>query len=139
MNTGLWPLALYFFSAIALVIIMIGLSSLLGESHKERTTGDPYESGMVVTGSAHVRFNAPFYLIAVFFVIFDLETFFIISWAVAIRELGWTGYIEILAFIAVLFLSLIYLWRVGALDLLSKNKLICRKSPTAEGSTKTLT
>ncbi len=136
MNTGLWPLALYFFSAIALVIIMIGLSSLLGESHKERTTGDPYESGMVVTGSAHVRFNAPFYLIAVFFVIFDLETLFIISWAVAIRELGWTGYIEILAFIAVLFLSLIYLWRVGALDLLSKHKLICRKSPSAEAARK---
>ena len=103
MNTGLWPLALYFFSAIALVIIMIGLWYLLGESHKERTTSDPYESGMVVSGSAHVRFNAPFYLIAVFFVIFDLETLFVISWAVAVRELGWTGYIEILVFIAVLF------------------------------------
>lgn len=139
MNTGLWPLALYFFSAIALVIIMIGLSYLLGESHKERTTSDPYESGMVVTGSARVRFNAPFYLIAVFFVIFDLETLFVISWAVAVRELGWTGYIEILVFIAVLFLSLIYLWRVGALDLLSKNKLTCRKSPNAVGSTETLT
>ncbi len=139
MNTGLWPLALYFFSVIALVIIMIGFSYLLGESHKERTTGDPYESGMVVTGSAHVRFNAPFYLIAVFFVIFDLETLFVISWAVAVRELGWTGYIEILVFIAVLFLSLIYLWRVGALDLLSKNKLTCQKSPNAVGSTETLT
>ena len=117
LNTALWPLALYFFSAIALAVIMIGFSYLLGESHKERTTGDPYESGMVVTGSSHVRFNAPFYLIAVFFVIFDLETLFVISWAVAIRELGWPGYIEMLIFITVLFVSLIYLWRLGALDL----------------------
>ena len=117
LNTALWPLALYFFSVIALAVIMIGFSYLLGESHKERTTGDPYESGMVVTGSSHVRFNAPFYLIAVFFVIFDLETLFVISWAVAIRELGWPGYIEMLIFITVLFVSLIYLWRLGALDL----------------------
>ncbi|MEI6134155.1 MAG: NADH-quinone oxidoreductase subunit A, partial [Desulfomonile sp.] len=117
LNTALWPLALYFFSAIALAVIMIGFSYLLGESHKERTTGDPYESGMVVTGSSHVRFNAPFYLIAVFFVIFDLETLFVISWAVAIRELGWPGYIEMLIFISVLLVSLIYLWRLGALDL----------------------
>ncbi len=117
LNTALWPLALYFFSAIALAVIMIGFSYLLGESHKERTTGDPYESGMVVTGSSHVRLNAPFYLIAVFFVIFDLETLFVISWAVAIRELGWPGYIEMLIFISVLLVSLIYLWRLGALDL----------------------
>ena len=117
LNTALWPLALYFFSAIALAVIMIGFSYLLGESHKERTTGDPYESGMVVTGSSHVRFNAPFYLIAVVFVIFDLETLFVISWAVAIRELGWPGYIEMLIFISVLLVSLIYLWRLGALDL----------------------
>ena len=117
LNTALWPLALYFFSAIALAVIMIGFSYLLGESHKERTTGDPYESGMVVTGSSHVRLNAPFYLIAVFFVIFDLETLFVISWAVAIRELGWPGYIEMFIFITVLFVSLIYLWRLGALDL----------------------
>jgi NADH-quinone oxidoreductase subunit A len=117
LNTALWPLALYFFSAIALAVIIIGFSYLLGESHKERTTGDPYESGIVVTGSSHVRLNAPFYLIAVFFVIFDLETLFVISWAVAIRELGWPGYIEMLIFISVLFVSLIYLWRLGALDL----------------------
>ena len=117
MNTALWPLAIYFFAAIAIAIIMVGLSYLLGESHKERTTGDPYESGMVVTGSAHVRFNATFYLIAVFFVIFDLETLFIISWAVAAGELGWVGYLEILVFIIVLAISLMYLWRSGALEL----------------------
>ncbi|MGC8602408.1 MAG: NADH-quinone oxidoreductase subunit A [Desulfomonilaceae bacterium] len=107
---------------------MVGLSYLLGESHKERATGSPYESGMVVTGSARLRFNVSFYLIAVFFVIFDLETLFIISWAVAVRDLGWTGYLEILVFITVLFISLIYLWRIGALDLRRKSNLIASGS-----------
>ncbi len=120
MNLALWPLALYFFAVLILAAVMIGLSHFLGEQHKERTTGEPYESGVVLTGSARVRFDANFYLIAVFFVIFDLETLFIISWAVAVRELGWTGYIEVLIFIAVLLVALIYLWRVGALELRGK-------------------
>jgi len=99
--------------------MMLGLSYFLGESHKERTTGEPYESGMVVTGSARVRFDANFYLIAVFFVIFDLETLFIISWAVNVRELGWRGYIGMLFFVGTLLVALVYLWRVGALELRS--------------------
>ena len=102
---------------------MIGFSMLLGERHKERTTGEPYESGVAPTGSAQIRFNANFYLIAVFFVIFDLETLFIISWAVAVRELGWTGYIEIVIFIGILFVALIYLWGVGGLEIRPKNRL----------------
>ena len=122
METDLWPLALYFFAVLAVVSIMIGLSSVLGERHQERATTDPYECGMVSTGSARVRFNAAFYLIAVFFVIFDLEALFIISWAVAVRELGWSGYVEILIFIGILFAALVYLWRVGALELRGKGR-----------------
>jgi NADH-quinone oxidoreductase subunit A len=122
LNVALWPLARYFFAVLALVVMMIGFSYFLGERHKERTTGDPYESGIVPTGSARIRFDANFYLIAVFFVIFDLETLFIISWAIAVRELGWTGYIEIVIFIGILFVALIYLWGVGGLDLGTKNK-----------------
>ncbi len=122
MNIALWPLALYFFAVLALAVVMIGLSQLLGERHKERTTGEPYESGIAPTGSARIRFDANFYLIAVFFVIFDLETLFIISWAIAVRELGWTGYIEIVIFIGILFVALIYLWGVGGLDLGAKNR-----------------
>jgi len=122
LNVVLWPLALYFFAVLALAIVMIGLSYFLGERHRERTTGEQYESGIMPTGSARIRFNANFYLIAVFFVIFDLETLFIISWAVAVRELGWAGYIEIVIFIGILFVALIYLWGVGALDLKMKNR-----------------
>jgi NADH-quinone oxidoreductase subunit A len=116
-DTALWPLAVYFFVVIALVTAMIVISFFLGERHKERTTGEPYESGIIATSSAHVRFDVRFYLIAVFFVIFDLEALFIFAWALALRELGWTGYLEILIFIGVLVAALVYLWRIGALEM----------------------
>jgi NADH-quinone oxidoreductase subunit A len=122
LNVALWPLVLYFFAVLALVAIMIGFSQLLGERHNERTTGEQYESGAPPTGSAQIRFNANFYLIAVFFVIFDLEALFIISWAIAVRELGWAGYIEIVIFIGILFVALIYLWGVGGLEIRAKNR-----------------
>jgi NADH-quinone oxidoreductase subunit A len=112
----LWPLALYSAATVLLVTGMIGLSYVLGQRHTGRATGEPYESGIASTGSAHVRFDVKFYLIAMFFVIFDLEAVFIFAWAVALRESGWAGYIEILFFIAVLAGALVYLWRNGALE-----------------------
>ncbi len=112
----LWPLLVYMAAAVALVSAMIGISALLGQRHKERTTDDPYESGIIPTGSARIRFDVKFYLMAVFFVIFDLEAVFIFAWAGAARRLGWTAYVEILIFVGFLLLALFYLWRVGALD-----------------------
>jgi len=111
-----WPLGVYFVAVVILVSGMIGLSYILGEHHRDRATGEPYESGIVSTGSARQRFSAKFYLIAMFFVIFDLEAVFIFAWAVAARELGWAGYIEVLIFIGILVATLVYLWRQGALD-----------------------
>jgi NADH-quinone oxidoreductase subunit A len=115
-GTTLWPLAVYIAAVVLLILAVIGLSSLLGQKHKDRATGEPFESGIVPTGSARLHFSAKFYLIAMFFVIFDLEAVFVFAWAVAVPELGWAGYIEILIFVAVLFVTLIYLWRLGALD-----------------------
>jgi NADH-quinone oxidoreductase subunit A len=113
----LWPLAVYFAGVIFLVGIgMVGLSFLLGQRHKDRATGEPYESGIVSQGTARIRLSAKFYHVAMFFVVFDLEAVFIFAWAVAIRELGWMGYIEAIVFIGVLFAGLVYLWRLGALD-----------------------
>lgn len=112
----LWPLVVYFCAIAAIVGVMIGLSSLLGQRHRERATGEPYESGIVSTGSARIHFDIKFYLVAVFFLIFDLEAAFLYAWAVAVRETGWAGYIEALLFIGVLGAALVYLWRRGALD-----------------------
>ena len=95
---------------------ILAVSYLLGQRHTERATGIPYEGGIVSEGSAEVRLSAKFYLMAMFFVIFDLEAVFLFAWAVAGRELGWAGYFEVLVFIAVLLAGLVYLWRLGALD-----------------------
>jgi NADH-quinone oxidoreductase subunit A len=112
----LWTFGVYFLLVLALVVAMLAVSYVLGQRHREHATGSPYESGIVSTGSAHVRLSAKFYLVAMFFVIFDLEAVFIFTWAVAGRALGWAGYWEILIFSGVLIAALIYLWRVGALD-----------------------
>jgi NADH-quinone oxidoreductase subunit A len=106
----------YFVAVLAVVAAMLGGSFVLGQRHKQRATGEPYESGIVSTGSARLRLPVVFYLVAVFFVIFDLEAVFLIAYAVAARELGWTGYVEALVFIGVLVVALAYLWRLGALD-----------------------
>jgi NADH-quinone oxidoreductase subunit A len=112
----LWPLAVYFAAVVVIVTVMITLSFVLGERHQDRQTGEPYESGILSTGTARVRFDIKFYLIAMFFVIFDLEAVFIFAWAVSIRETGWAGYAEMLIFIGVLVAALAYLWRLGALE-----------------------
>ena len=118
----LWPLAVYAAIVGFLVVAMLGLSYVLGQRHEDRATGSPYESGIVSAGSARVRFSAKFYLIAMFFVIFDLEAVFIFAWAVAVRETGWKGYAEVSFFIGVLLATLAYLWRVGALDWKQRNR-----------------
>lgn len=112
----LWPLVVYAALVAVLVAAMLGLSYVLGQRHHDRSTDFPYESGILSEGSARVRLSFKFYLVAMFFVIFDLEAIFIFAWAVAVRETGWTGYIEVSIFIAVLLAALAYLWRVGALD-----------------------
>jgi NADH-quinone oxidoreductase subunit A len=113
---NLWPLAVYVAIVGMLVVAMLSLSFVLGQRHQDRATGAPYESGILSEGSARVRFSAKFYLVAMFFVIFDLEAVFLFAWAVAVRETGWAGYAEVLLFVTVLFATLAYLWRVGALD-----------------------
>lgn len=112
----LWALGIYFVVVLLLVIAMLVVSYLLGQRHHEHSTVFPYESGIVSEGSAHVRLSAKFYLVAMFFVVFDLEAVFIFAWAIAGRELGWPGYWAILIFTGVLIVALAYLWRLGALD-----------------------
>lgn len=111
-----WPLALYIGLVILLVAGLLAVSHFLGPRHREAATGDPFESGIVPVGSGRLRVPVRFYLVAVLFVIFDLEAVFIFAWAVAAREVGWMGYVEILVFIGVLAAALVYLLRIGALD-----------------------
>ncbi|MGE5617927.1 MAG: NADH-quinone oxidoreductase subunit A [Sphingomonadaceae bacterium] len=113
---ALWPFAVYFALIIAVVGIMVGLSYVLGERHLQPQTGQPFESGIVPTGSARVRFDVKYYLVAMFFVVFDLEATFLFAWAVAARDLGWLGFFAAAFFVVSLLAALAYLWRQAALD-----------------------
>ena len=115
-TTAYWPFVAYFLAVVAITAGMLGLSAILGQRHRERATGEPYEGGIVSTGSARLRLSVRFYLVAILFVIFDLEVIFIFAWAIAVRELGWSGFIGVLVFIAIMLAALIYEWRMGALD-----------------------
>ena len=116
MDVQYWPFWVYAGAVVILVAAVIGTSYVLGQRHRERTTGRPYESGSPLTGTARLRFSVSFYLVAMFFVVFDVESIYIFAWAVAWRALGWAGYVEVLIFIGILLSALVYLWRLGALD-----------------------
>ncbi|MCX5772549.1 MAG: NADH-quinone oxidoreductase subunit A [Candidatus Hydrogenedentes bacterium] len=111
-----WPFFVYFGCVIVLVAGMVGVSYVLGSRHWERATGAPFESGIVTTGSARVGVPANFYLVAMLFVIFDLESVFLFAWAAVVRQVGWTGYVGACVFIVMMAAALVYLWRVGALE-----------------------
>ena len=124
-----WPFIIYASAVFVLIGIMIGLSHILGERHKEKTTDEPYESGIPPTGDARLRFSSGFYIIAMFFVIFDLDAAFIMLWAVSFRELGLPGYIGILVFIGLLIVLLIYELSIGALDFGPDGRKILKNKP----------
>jgi len=112
----LLPLIIYFGAVAAITGVMLGGAYLLGQRHHAKAADQPFESGIVPAGDVHIRVSVPFYLLAIFFVIFDMESVFLFAWAVALQEAGWPGFIEALIFISVLIAALIYLWAVGALD-----------------------
>jgi NADH-quinone oxidoreductase subunit A len=116
MQSYIGILVLYSIIVVVLLATILVLSYFLGERHKAKATDQPFESGILHTGSARLRFAPQFYLVAMLFVIFDVEAVFIMLWAVAFYELGWIGYIGISVFIILLLVVLIYEWSKGAFD-----------------------
>ncbi len=111
-----WAFLVYTVAVLGVVLLMLGLSWVLGGRNTGRAKNDPFESGVVSVGSGRLRISAKFYLVAMFFVIFDLEAVFLYAWAVSLRESGWSGFIEAAIFITVLLVGLVYVWRLGGLD-----------------------
>ena len=116
-------IGLYATAVLIVIGVMLGLPALLGERHwkkperqRDIATDVPYESGIRPTGTAQIRLPIQYYLIAMFFVIFDLEAVFLYAWAVAVKETGWVGFIEVVIFVSILLAALAYLWLIGALD-----------------------
>ncbi len=110
-------LAFYILLTVVAVAGLTWLSSRLGETHRPNAAADaPFESGIVTVGDAPLRFPVKFYLVAMFFVLFDLEAVYLFAWSVVVRQAGWQGFVEALVFVVILLAALAYLWRDGALD-----------------------
>ncbi len=116
MQSYIGILVFYGIIVVVLLATILILSYFLGQRHQDRSTDQPFESGILHTGTARLRFAPQFYLVAMLFVIFDVEAVFIMLWAVAFYELGWAGYIGISIFIILLLVVLIYEWSKGAFD-----------------------
>ena len=115
------PILVYFAITLAILGALLFVSHYLGPKSRGRETGSPYESGILSVGSARIKFTSHFFLFAIFFVIFDLETVFLFAWAIAFREAGLLGFIEASIFIGILLVALLYLWRIGALELIKRH------------------
>jgi NADH-quinone oxidoreductase subunit A len=113
---GIFSLAVFAAVVLLLVAVLLFISAWLGESSPNPEKLRPYESGIIPTGSARLRYPVPFFLVAIFFLIFDVEGAYIFSWAVACERIGWSGWMQMSFFIIVLLLGLVYIWQKGGLE-----------------------
>ena len=111
-----FPLAAAFALAGILAVTLVGLAALLGPRRPSRVKSAPFECGSDPIGSARERFGVKFYLIALLFIVFDVEAVFVYPWAVLLKDLGWAGYVEMAIFAFTLVVGLAYVWKKGALD-----------------------
>jgi len=114
--TSLLTFGIYTIIAVGLIGVLLFLAWFLGQRTTSQMKSEPYESGISPTGQARLGEPVPFYLVAIFFIVFDVEMVFVVSWAVAYDLLGWAGYLQITFFIIILFLGLLWLWKMGGLD-----------------------
>ena len=98
------------------VLALLILAQTLGPKSISPVKADPFESGNPPRGDARIRFSVRFYLVAMLFLIFDLEVVFLYPWAILFRRLGWFGVIEMGIFLALLLIGFIYVWKKGALE-----------------------
>ncbi len=113
---GILALGIFAVMTVVLVIILLFIAGWLGEKKPNPEKLAPYECGIIPTGTARCRYPIAFYLIAAFFLIFDVEAAYIFSWAIAFDRLGWSGWLQISFFIAILLVSLFYIWKKGGLE-----------------------
>lgn len=110
------PIAVLVVVATGLAFLIVGLGHLFGPKRPHPRKSEPYESGMRPYGPGRRQMEVQYYLVAVLFILFDIEIIFLLPWAISLRELGTFGMIEMVIFIAVLFIGYVYAWRKGALE-----------------------
>ena len=110
------PLLVLALIAFVVTGVIIGLSSVFGRPRRSTTEVSPYECGVPAFGTARERFPVKFYLVAVLFILFDIEIVFLYPWAVAFDQLGLFGFVEMFLFVVILLVGYVYVWRKGALE-----------------------
>src|ERR1700683_5366893 len=113
---GYLPVLIHILLAGGLATVIISLSWLIGERKPTRAKMAPYESGMVPVGDARGRFSVQFYLVAMLFILFDVEAVFLYPWAVILRDLGHFGLWEMFVYIGIVLVGFFYVWKKGVLD-----------------------
>ena len=111
-----FPVLLQALIAAAMAVALAAASYLLGNRVRNRVKDMPYECGIVPTGSARQRFSVKFYLVAMLFILFDIEAIFLFPWAVVFRELKMFAFVEMLILMVLILAGFFYVWRKGALD-----------------------
>lgn len=110
-----WAIIAFVIGVTFLCVFMLTVPLLLGGKSWGRAKQEQFESGVVSAGGARIRLSAKFYLVAIFFVVFDLEALYLYAWATSVREMGWMGFTTMLIFVVDLLIALIYVFATGAL------------------------
>ena len=111
-----FPLAVAFMVAGGLAVLLVGAAALLGPRRPSKVKAAPFECGSDPIGSARERFGVKFYLIALLFIVFDIEAVFLYPWSASFRDLGWFGFVEMLVFLGILMLGFLYIWQKRGLE-----------------------
>jgi NADH-quinone oxidoreductase subunit A len=120
--------------AVVIALALIVISYVFGKKVRNRVKDMPYESGMVPTGDARGRFSVKFYLVAMLFIVFDIEAIFLYPWAVVYRDLRWFGFVEMLIFVVLILSGFFYIWKKGALDWSQQERGAAVRAAAIKGS-----
>jgi NADH-quinone oxidoreductase subunit A len=127
-----FPVAVQVLVALVLAVVFVASSLLLGERVRNRVKDMPYESGIVPTGNARERFSVKFYLVAMIFILFDIEAVFLYPWAVIYRELKMFAFLEMFVFVVLILAGFFYIWKKGALNWAAESSKMPARSPAEE-------
>ena len=111
-----WPVLLFIGVAVGLGVVLMTLGMLAGPRRPDAEKLSPYECGFEAFEDARMKFDVRYYLVAILFILFDLEIAFLLPWAVALRDVGGAGFAAVLIFLTVLVVGFVYEWKKGALD-----------------------
>jgi len=111
-----FPIGVVLLVAVGQALLLLTLANVLGPRRPSLMKSLPFECGSMPVGSARERFGVKFYVVALLFIVFDIEAVFLFPWAVLFTELGWAGYVEMALFVFTLVAGLVYVWKKGVID-----------------------